>query len=238
MTDYRARITDGPIPRHVAVIMDGNGRWARGRGLSRSEGHEAGAAVIEPLMDTVQELGIEVVSLYAFSTENWMRPSSEVSGLWKLLQKFFSEKLDTMKEKGIRVMHSGSMKKLPSGVQKAIGNAVEESAQNSGPVLNFCINYGSREEIIQAVNRWMKDRGKRDGITEKDIEKYLYTSSLPDVDLLVRTSGEYRISNFLLWQSAYAELVFLDVLWPDFTAEHLYQAIYSYQQRDRRFGGL
>jgi undecaprenyl diphosphate synthase len=236
---YKRKIDYGNIPKHVAIIMDGNGRWAKRRGLPRIEGHRQGAETIERCMDTAIELGIKVVSLYAFSTENWSRPKEEINGLWNLLESFFEKKLNTIIEKGVQVWHSGSLKELPVNVQRIITDAVEKSKNNSRIILNFCLNYGGRHEIIHAVNEWLQNKPSHElSLTPEVFEGYLYTKGLPDVDLLIRTSGEYRISNFLLWQIAYAELVFMKVLWPDFNEKHLYQAIYEYQHRERRFGGI
>ncbi len=238
MKSKRSLLDSSCIPAHVAIIMDGNGRWASQRSLSRSEGHKRGAEVIEPLMDSALELGIEVISLFAFSSENWSRPQKEIFGLWKLLDYFFSTRLNLLMEKGIRIIHSGSLKGLPPGSKKHLKKAVESTADNKQGTLNLCLNYGSRQEIVEAVNKWLDTRRGSEKLTMKRLEKFLYTAGLPDVDLLIRTSGEYRISNFLLYQLAYTELVFTDVLWPDFTAEDLYEAIYAYQNRERRFGGI
>ncbi len=236
---YKKNIDHSNIPQHVAIIMDGNGRWAKKRGLPRIEGHRRGAETIERCMDSAIELGIHVVSLYAFSTENWSRPKEEINGLWNLLESFFKKKLNIIVEKGVQVRHSGSLKELPENVQRIITDAVEKSKDNSRIILNLCLNYGGRHEIIHAVNQWLQKKPSSElSLTAEIFENYLYTKGLPDVDLLIRTSGEYRISNFLLWQIAYAELVFMDVLWPDFNEKHLYQAIYEYQHRERRFGGL
>ncbi len=236
---YKRKIDYSNIPRHVAIIMDGNGRWAKRRGLPRIEGHRKGAETIERCMDTAIELGINVVSLYAFSTENWSRPKEEINGLWNLLESFFEKKLNTIIGKGVQVRHSGSLQELPVNVQRIITEAVEKSKNNSRIILNFCLNYGGRHEIIHAVNEWIQKKPFHElSLTPEIFESHLYTKGLPNVDLLIRTSGEYRISNFLLWQIAYAELVFMKVLWPDFNAKHLYQAIYEYQHRERRFGGL
>ncbi|MCX8123227.1 MAG: isoprenyl transferase [Spirochaetes bacterium] len=239
LINYKKKIDYTNIPHHVAIIMDGNGRWAKRRGLPRIEGHRRGAEVIERCMDTALQLGIKVVSLFAFSTENWSRPKEEINGLWNLLESFFEKKLNTIIEKGVQVRHSGSLKELPPNVQRIITQAVEKSKDNSKIILNFCLNYGGRHEIIHAVNEWLQKRHSEElSLTPETFEQYLYTHDLPDVDLLIRTSGEYRISNFLLWQIAYAELVFMKVLWPDFNEKHLYQAIYEYQHRERRFGGV
>ncbi|MBN1534141.1 MAG: di-trans,poly-cis-decaprenylcistransferase [Spirochaetes bacterium] len=238
MKDYRSLLKPKPIPAHVAIIMDGNGRWAKKRSLPRAAGHRRGAEIIEPMMDTAIELGIKAVSLYAFSTENWARPRTEVMGLWRLQEEFFAKKIDTMRSRGIRVLHSGSLKRLPPSTRRTIEEAVASTAKNRRMLLNFCINYGGRQEIVGAVNRWREQAGPKEEFTEARMERHLYTRDLPAVDLLIRTSGEYRLSNFMLWQAAYAELVFTDVLWPDFTSRHLCRAVYEYQQRERRFGGL
>jgi len=219
--------------------MDGNGRWAKKRNLSRGEGHRAGAEVIEPLTDCAIELGIKALSLYALSVENiQIRPVSEIKSLWKLLEYFFNNKLNSIKEKNIRIMHSGSLTRLPGSTRKTIEKAINDTSSNKGLILNFCVNYGGRQEILNAVNTWSSARKPGENLTEKKLEKYLYTSGLPGLDLLIRTSGEYRISNFLLWQIAYAELFFTDVLWPDYGPEDLINAVKEYQKRERRYGGI
>ncbi len=232
------KLKDAPIPGHVGIIMDGNGRWAKQRGLSRSEGHRAGANVIEPLLESAENLGIRAISLYAFSVENWVRPVGEIKGIWELLEYLFKEKLKTILEKNVKIVCSGSLKKLPGSTRKVIERAVEETKRNGGIVLNFCINYGGRQEIVHAVNEWLEKRKPTEKMTLRKMEKFLYTKSLPPLDLIIRTSGEMRISNFLLWQSAYVEFVFTDVLWPDFDEEAFYNAIIEFQRRDRRYGGL
>ena len=238
MKKKASSIDPAGVPSHVAIIMDGNGRWAQQRSLSRSEGHRMGAEAIEPLMDAAINAGVKVVSLFAFSSENWVRPKKEILGLWNLLEYFFTTRMDTLNEKGIRILHSGSLKRLPPGAKKHLKNAMELTKNNRTGILNLCINYGSRQELVEAVNSWLEKRRDSEKLTMKRLEKYLFTAGLPEVDLLIRTSGEYRISNFLLYQLAYAELVFTDVLWPDFTPEDLYGAIYEYQQRERRYGGI
>ena len=238
MKKYKSLIDTSNIPAHIAIIMDGNGRWAGKRSLPRSEGHKKGAEVIEPLMDAAMEIGIKAVSLYAFSVENWFRPRIEVIELWSLLDLFFKKNIYKIKEKKIGIRHSGMGKRLPSSTKKTIQKAIEDTKDNDRIILNFCINYGGRQEIIEGVNLWLTERSGGEKLTEKKLEKHLYTRGLPELDLMIRTSGECRVSNFLLWQMAYTELVFMDVLWPDFTEEHLYQAVYEFQQRKRRFGGL
>ena len=238
MPRIRELIDRNNLPRHIAIIMDGNGRWAEKHSLSRIEGHRKGAEAVEPVIDMALELGLRAVSLYAFSTENWKRPGTEIRGLWNLLDYFFTKKLEKIKSQGIQIRHSGSVKRLPRSSRDIIGRAVAETKTNKKLVLNFCLNYGGRQEIVDAVNAWLDNR-KRDGkISKKELEKYLYTSGLPGIDLMIRTSGEYRTSNFFVWQLAYSELFFTDVLWPDFTPDDLCRAIYEYQQRIRRYGGL
>jgi undecaprenyl diphosphate synthase len=238
MSKYKTLIDKKQLPQHVAIIMDGNGRWAKQKSLPRMEGHKKGAEVIESLLDAALDLDIQYISLFTFSTENWSRPAMEIQGLWKLLEDFFCTKLSIMQEKGIKLTHSGSLAKLPARTKKIIKNAIQETSHNKRVVLNFCLNYGGRQEIIDAANKWFSETKGTKKLTCKQFEKYLYVPELPDVDLVIRTSGEYRISNFLLWQLAYAELVFYKILWPDFRKSHFYKAIYEYQQRSRRFGGI
>jgi undecaprenyl diphosphate synthase len=238
MKDYKSLIDMNKIPAHVAIIMDGNGRWAEKRSLPRTEGHRMGAEVIESLMDAALSLGIKVISLYAFSTENWSRPKREINTLWSLLEFFFESKKERIKEKGIRIFHSGVLSQLPLSTRRVIEESVQTTRRNKNIILNFCINYGSRQEIADAANRWSLIKKPNERLTPDKMNRYLYTFGLPDVDLMIRTSGEYRISNFLLWQAAYAELVFVKTLWPDFRPGHLYKTIYEFQKRQRRFGGL
>ena len=186
MKDYGPLIKKKDVPAHVAIIMDGNGRWAKKKSLPRSEGHPRGAEIIEPLMDAAIALGIKAVSLYAFSTENWLRPPSEVSGLWRLLEFFFREKIGVIHERGIRVKHSGFSDKLPPSTRRAIQEAVEKTRRNRELVLNFCVNYGGRQEIVHAVNEWARESGKGERITAEKLEKRLFSSDLPPVDLLIR----------------------------------------------------
>jgi undecaprenyl diphosphate synthase len=237
MKDYKRLINRKKVPAHIAIIMDGNGRWAKKNSVPRSEGHRQGAEIIEPIIDAAIDIGIKAVSLYAFSTENWLRPRTEILSLWKLLDHFFKTKIDTIKAKGIRITHSGLRERLPMPTMNTIRHAMHQTRNNKKLVLNFCLNYGGRQDIIQAVNKWAGGRG-RGKISARQLEKNLLTAGLPAVDMMIRTGGEYRISNFLIWQIAYAELFFIDVLWPDFRPHHFYQAIYEYQNRERRFGGL
>ena len=237
-SSLRSHIDSSHIPAHVAVIMDGNGRWAKKRGLPRIEGHKKGAGVIEEMTDAAIELGIGCVSVYAFSTENWSRPRAEIQGLWAILEEFFTTRIPVLLEKGVRIVHSGSRSRLPKKVLSAIDEAVSASCRNKRIVLNLCLNYGGHQEIADAVNGWALGSKKGERCTPAKLRRHMYVPALPDVDLMIRTSGEKRISNFLLWQAAYAELVFIEQLWPDFTAEHLYTAVIEYQKRSRRFGGI
>lgn len=233
------------LPKHIAIILDGNGRWAKQRNLPRSEGHRQGGENLKKLVDVILELEIPYISLYTFSTENWKRPKSEIQSLWNLLQEFFTKYLEECKQKQICIKVSGDISKLPKASQEILNKAVQETKKNKRLLANFCINYGSQQEILRAVNQIIqikieqyKNTGKISDIKIKEFEKHLYTYPLPSVDLLIRPGGEQRISNFLLWQCAYAELYFTDVLWPDFSREELFKALEWYSGRERRFGGL
>jgi len=233
------------LPKHIAIILDGNGRWAKQRNLPRSEGHKQGGENLKKLLDVILELQIPYISLYTFSTENWKRPNSEIQSLWNLLQEFFTKYLEECKQKQICIKVSGDISKLPKASQEILNKAVQETKKNKRLIANFCINYGSQQEILRAVNQIVrikleqyKNTGKISDVKIKEFEKHLYTYPLPSVDLLIRPGGEQRISNFLLWQCAYAELYFTDVLWPDFSREELFKALEWYSGRERRFGGL
>ena len=228
------------VPRHVAIIMDGNGRWAEQRGLPRSAGHRAGAEAVSRGLALAQEAGIEVLTLYAFSTENWKRPAAEVGALMELLVEFLTAKMPEMSRNGVRLRTVGRSADLPSAARQALLKAVSASAENCGITLNLALNYGGRAEIADAAARIAADAaaGKLDpaGVDEAVFAKYLYAPDLPDPDLLIRTSGEMRLSNFLLWESAYTELYVTDCLWPDFSREEFEKALASYAGRNRRFG--
>jgi len=231
------------LPKHIAIIMDGNGRWAKSRGLSRSEGHREGSLAIERLMEVALEIGLENISLYAFSTENWKRPISEIQSIFKLLNEFIETRLEKIQKNGIRILHSGTSSKIPFTSYKKVRKAVKLTEKNNRLTLNFCLNYGAKEELLSAYNRILKTRKQakislEKEITEQELEAHLYTYPLPPVDLLIRTAGEQRVSNFLLWQIAYAELYFTDTLWPDFDRQSLFQALEWYSKRVRKFGGL
>lgn len=239
--EIRERIIEkGNLPRHIAIIMDGNGRWARRRGKERIAGHQAG---IEAVRDTVRaagELGIEVLTLYAFSSENWNRPKNEVFALMRLLRETLEKETEELKKNNVRLRTIGRLDRLPAFTLHALKKAIERTSDGTGLTLVLALNYGGRGELVDAVRQIVSDVEKRrygvEAVDEGLISRCLYTSGLPDPDLLIRTSGEMRLSNFLLWQMAYTEIWVTDVLWPDFRREHLYQAIESYQSRERRFG--
>jgi undecaprenyl diphosphate synthase len=230
------------LPRHVAIIMDGNGRWAARRGQPRIAGHRAGVEAVRAAVDTGARLGLEALTLYAFSTENWKRPRYEIDALMRMLRKYLRIELEEINRQNIRFQSIGRTHELTNTVQLDLNKAAERTSANTGMVLNVALNYGGRAEIVDACREAIKQRnasGQRpEDLTEADIEAGLYTRGLPELDLLVRTSGEMRISNFLLWQSAYAEIHVTETLWPDFRRVHLLEAIIDYQQRRRRFGGL
>jgi undecaprenyl diphosphate synthase len=234
------KINKDNLPKHLAIIMDGNGRWAKQQGFLRAFGHENGTKSVRTAVETCAKLGIENLTLYAFSTENWNRPKLEVELLMKLLIHSLKNELKTLQNNNIRLNSIGNLDLLPKSAQKELQQVISKTANNTRMVLTLALSYGSREEIINVVKD-ISDKVKNniisiDTIDESIINQHLYTQNLPDVDLLIRTSGEHRISNFLLWQIAYAELYFTDVLWPDFKEEDLYEAIISYQKRERRFG--
>lgn len=222
------------IPRHVAFIMDGNGRWAKLKGKPRNHGHIKGADRVEEIVSSCFDMGVECVSLYAFSTENWQRPKEEVDKILSILESFLKKYFKTLFKNQIRLIISGELSKLPTNLQKQISESVDKTAIFKEKTLNIAFNYGGRQEIIQAVNKILKS-GKTE-ILEEEFSNYLYTRDLPDIDLMIRTSGEQRTSNFFPWQLVYAELYFTDVLWPDFDLEELKKAIIWYTGRDRRFG--
>jgi undecaprenyl diphosphate synthase len=231
------------LPEHIAIIMDGNGRWANQRNLPRVAGHKAGIDPIRSTVETCARLGIEALTLYAFSVENWKRPRHEIETLWRLLRFYLRKELPSMMENDIRLVAIGRLHALPSQVRDELESAVLATDRNGGLRVNLAINYGGRAEIADAVNALL-DRARMEGelnglrVDEGMISKNLYTAGLPDPDLLIRTSGELRISNFLLWQIAYAEMYVTDTLWPDFSRTELLKAVLEYQRRDRRFGGV
>ncbi len=238
--DIPKEIDPKRLPRHLAIIMDGNGRWAKNKGLARTFGHENGTEPVRVTTEVCARLGIENLTLFAFSTENWKRPKLEVQLLMKLLIKSIKKELDTLQKNDIKLNAIGNLDMLPATAKKQLFEAIEKTKDNKRMTLTVALSYGSREEIVTAIKS-ICDKVKNNIISISDIDEsiineHLYTRNLPDVDLLIRTSGEHRISNYLLWQIAYSELYFTDVLWPDFKEKDLYDAIISYQSRERRFG--
>jgi undecaprenyl diphosphate synthase len=225
------------VPRHVGIIMDGNGRWARKRNRPHSFGHRAGVRAIKRVMYGCEELGVEVLSVYTFSTENWSRPRAEVRTLMRLFHEAFRRELDEINERGIRVFVSGRRAELSPAMQRQIADAEARTEGNRSGVLNVCLNYGGRAELVDAVRELIASGIQPDEVDERSIGRHLYRPELPDPDLIIRTAGESRISNFLLWQSAYSEIHVTDTLWPDFDIQDLKRAIQDYQTRVRRFGG-
>ena len=225
-------------PRHVAIIMDGNGRWAAERGWPRIKGHKAGVQAAQDILETASELGVEHLTLYAFSTENWKRPGLEVTMIMALLRMYLRMFLPRLRSRGIRFHHLGAVEGLPDGVRKDLANLEAQTAGHQGMVFHLAVNYGSRLELVQAARRCVEDGLPPGEVTEEALGQRLWTAGVPDVDLLIRTSGEMRISNFLLWQAAYAEFYLTDCLWPDFRGPQLREAIAAYAQRERRFGAL
>jgi undecaprenyl diphosphate synthase len=226
------------LPVHVAVIMDGNGRWAAQRHLPRVEGHRAGIESVREVVEGSARLGIKVLTLYAFSVENWKRPATEVSTLMTLLKRYLRSELNTLLRNDIRFRVVGRMEDLAPDIQRELKDAEARTAGSRGMIFNIALNYGGRAEIVEAVRRVIADRVPPDALDEKTFSSYLYTAGQPDPDLLIRTSGEMRVSNFLLWQIAYSEIWVTDTLWPDFRKRHLLDAILAYQKRERRYGGI
>ena len=228
------------LPKHLAIIMDGNGRWAKQQGLLRALGHESGTKSVKVIIEASAKLGIEFLTLYAFSTENWNRPKLEVETLMRVLINSLKKELKTLQKNNIKLNAIGNLEQLPKSAQKELLDVIDKTKDNTQMTLTLALSYGSREELVSAVrNICSKVKNNIisiDTIDDSIINEHLYTRNLPDVDLLIRTSGEHRISNFLLWQIAYAELYFTDILWPDFKEQDLYEAIVSYQKRERRFG--
>lgn len=226
--------------KHIAFIMDGNGRWAKAQGKERTYGHKIGAERIREIALEANKLGIEAMTLYAFSTENWKRPAKEIEYLCKLPQIFFDKYIKELKANNIKVMYIGELEKFPKSTQKVINNACEQTKDNTGLKLVIAINYGGRREIVLAAQKYAKMYANDNNIelSEELFDSLLMTKDLPSVDLLVRTSGEQRLSNFLLWQLAYSEFIFTDYSWPEFTSEKLHEVIEQYEHRDRRFGGV
>ena len=225
--------------KHVAIIMDGNGRWAKAKGYPRTQGHLIGTDNVRNIAIAANDEGIEVLTVYAFSTENWKRSKDEVEYLMKLPFLFFNKFIKELMEKNIRIMMIGDMDEIPSDTGKVLQKAIDQTSKNTGMILNFSMNYGSRREIVKAANKFIEEYKNDQSLTltEENFQNYLYKPELPDVDLMIRTSGEQRISNFLLWQMAYSELMFVEVAWPEFTPDIFRNCLLEYKNRDRRFGG-
>jgi undecaprenyl diphosphate synthase len=229
------------LPRHVAVIMDGNGRWAQKRHLPRIAGHRSGTQSARTTIETCARLKMEALTLYAFSVENWRRPKAEIDFLMQLLREYLRKEMPLLQKNNIRMRFLGRLDELPAGVQNDVRDAMEKTAGNKGMVLSVALNYGGRAEIVDAMNAILAERnghGTSDKVTEEQLSRHLYTDGLPDPDLLIRTSGEMRVSNFLLWQIAYAEIFVTETLWPDFNRARLLEALLEFQKRERRYGGI
>ena len=226
------------IPAHVAIIMDGNGRWAKQRGLPRLAGHQAGTENLRRIIKACVEFGVKYLTIYAFSTENWGRPKEEVEGLLKILESVIEKELSELNQEGVKLKHIGRLEKLPQGLREKVQAAIELTKNNDRLTVVVAFNYGGRDEILHAVQEIVSDKVPANQITEQTISEYLFTRDIPDPDLIIRTSGEMRLSNFLIWQAAYSELFITPVYWPDFGKEELKNALESYCQRNRRFGGL
>ncbi len=239
---FIGRIDKALVPQHVAIIMDGNGRWAKQRGLPRIAGHHSATNAIREVIEAAPEIGVKYLTLYTFSVENWSRPKEEVNSLMKLFEERLAAEIDELDRKGVKINVLGRLEQLPASTQKAFRNGMARTANNSRLVLNLALNYGGRTEIVDAVKALMKQvlagEIKPEQINAELISSQLHTSGQPDPELLIRTSGELRISNFLLWQIAYTELWMTPILWPDFSREDFFEAIYDFQMRKRRFGGL
>jgi undecaprenyl diphosphate synthase len=239
---YKDQIIKEKMPSHVAIIMDGNGRWAKNKGSQRIVGHRNGVTSVRETVEAAAEIGLNYLTLYAFSTENWSRPQSEIKGLMTLLLATLKSETKTLLENNIRLIAIGDLESLPGNLQKELNKTIQRTATNTGTTLNLALSYSSRWEIMNAVQKLGKDlkSGKLQPseIDQCSFEKYLSTATIPDPELLIRTSGEFRVSNFLLWQIAYAELYFTETLWPDFRKEDFYKAICNFQMRERRFGKI
>ncbi len=226
------------VPKHVAIIMDGNGRWAQARGLPRLAGHRAGTENLRPVLRASADFGIKILTVWAFSTENWRRPEQEVKGLLRILGSRIQRELKALNAEGVQIRHLGRLDRLPTRLQAQVRHALEVTRNNQGITLNVAFDYGGREEIVQAIQRIIHDGIPAEAVDEALFSHYLYTAGQPDPDLIIRTSGELRTSGFMLWQSAYSEYYVTPTFWPDFGRNDLYQALLAYGQRDRRYGGI
>ena len=225
-------------PYHVGIIMDGNGRWAKERGKTRFEGHQAGTENLRRILEHSVEFGVKMLTIYAFSTENWKRPPLEIQGLMRILENVIDRELKGLNKNGVQLRHLGQLEKLKPVIRQKVRHAIDLTKNNNRLILNVAFNYGGRDEIIEAVKHMLYDNISPDDVTEELLSRYMYTSGAPDPDLIIRTSGEFRTSNFLIWQAAYAEYYVTPTYWPDFNKAEYYKALYAYSQRDRRFGGL
>ncbi len=226
------------IPRHVAIIMDGNGRWAISRGLPRLAGHRAGTENLRRVIRATVEFGIKYLTIYAFSTENWGRPPEEVQGLLHILEDVIDKELNELHKEGVQLHHIGRLEQLSPKLQAKVLHAIDLTKNNDHLILNIAFNYGGRDEIVQAIQKMMRDGVKPEDVTDEIVSQYLYTAGVPDPDLVIRTSGELRVSNFLIWQAAYSEWIFTPTYWPDFDKEEYRRALETFAQRDRRYGGV
>ena len=224
-------------PYHVGIIMDGNGRWAKAQGKTRFEGHKAGTENLRRILESSVEFGVKMLTIYAFSTENWKRPPLEVRGLMSILENVIDRELAKLHQNGVQLRHIGRLEKLEPRIRDKVKYAIEMTKANEKLILNVAFNYGGREEIVQAVKRVVQEQISADDITEELLSRYMYTANSPDPDLIIRTSGEFRTSNFLIWQAAYAEYYITPTYWPDFDKAEYYKALQEFSQRDRRFGG-
>ncbi len=238
MADSPLSIPSERIPRHVAIIMDGNGRWALQRGLPRLAGHKAGTENLRRVLRSTVELGIPYMTIYAFSTENWGRPPEEVQGLMRILEDVIDRELNELHKEGVQLRHIGRLERLAPRLQEKVLEAVELTKNNQRLVLNIAFNYGGRDEIVQAVQKIIRDGVPAEDVTDELIGQYLYTAGVPDPDMIIRTSGELRVSNFLIWQAAYSEWYITPTFWPDFDKEEYRRALETFAQRDRRYGGV
>lgn len=240
--DLKSKINFDNLPNHIAIIMDGNGRWAKKRSLPRNFGHQEGMERVIEIVECASQIGIKYLTLYAFSTENWKRPITEIEGLMKILVLYIRRELDRLYKNNIKLNILGDINKLPETPRKEVLKAIEKTKNNTKMVLNIALNYGGRDEIIHGIKEYLKDvemgNITYDDLNTDNFSKYLYTKDQPDPDLVIRPSGELRLSNFLLYQIAYSEFWFSDILWPDFKENYLYEAIIDYQNRNRRFGGI
>ncbi len=236
MTETPLSVPPEKIPQHVAIIMDGNGRWALQRGLPRLAGHKAGTENLRRVIRASVEFGVKYLTIYAFSTENWGRPPEEVKGLMYILEDVIDRELNELHQEGVQLRHIGRLERLAPHLQQKVLNAMELTKNNSRLILNIAFNYGGRDEIVQAIQRIMRDGIPPEKVTDEVVNQYLYTAGSPDPDLIIRTSGELRVSNFLIWQAAYSEWYITPTYWPDFDREEYRQALEAFAQRDRRFG--